>query len=49
MKDMVWVALIGGIGIGHMLGAISMCFMVNQRIKHITKRIREESGESEDR
>lgn len=42
---MIWVALIGGIVIGLMIGVIGMCFMVNLGIKHT----REEIGENESR
>lgn len=42
---MVWIALIGGVAIGFMMGVVAMCFMVNLGIKHT----REENGENESR
>lgn len=39
---MIWIALVGGMIIGLMLGVIGMCFMVNLGIK----RTREEIGEN---
>ncbi len=42
---MAWVALVGGIIIGFMLGIVGMCFMVNRGLK----RTREELGENDGR
>lgn len=42
---MAWVALIGGIVIGLMLGIVGMCFMVNKGLEYT----REELGENDGR
>lgn len=42
---MIWLALVGGMIIGLMMGVVGMCLMVNLGMKHT----REEIGENESR
>lgn len=42
---MIWLALVGGMIIGLMMGVVGMCLVVNLGMKHT----REEIGENESR